>query len=202
MGGDQPSFETLIAYILGELDPAAAEAVRAQTSRPGESAALLARLRMVFETMQGDDSALPPRAVVDRARDLMPAARAPSLAGWWGRAVERAAALLFDSRAQTAAAGFRGAAMGRQLSFRCDEMEIDLAVTEAPGGGWTILGQVDPAGHGEGRVALVGMATDEPAAVAALDPDGAFRVQTRLPACDVRLLIGGQVIGLGVVNLE
>ncbi len=206
MGSDQPSFETLIAYVLGELDPTAAEAVRRQVDGPGGSAAMLARIRTLFDTMRADDSVLPPRAVVDRARDLIGAAptrAAASAAAWWARAIESAAALIFDSRAQTATAGFRGAAMGRQLSFRCEQAEIDLAVTEAAGGGWTIMGQVDPAG-GEmaGSVALVAPDAAEPDAVATLDATGRFRVQTRLPACDVRLLIGGTVVGLGTVSLE
>lgn len=199
MGGE-PSFELIVACVLGELDPARAEEMHRAAAADPRIAASLGRVRALIETMRADDSAAPPRALVDRARSLL---RPAAAAAWWTRAVEVVAGLVFDSRAQLAATGFRGSAMGRQLSYQGEFGEVDLSVTEREGGGWTLLGQVDAAGEMPARgVALLAPGSTEPSATATPDAGGLFRVHTSLAACEVRLLIGDRIIGLGVVSLE
>lgn len=208
------AFETMVSYVLGELDPAAAETIRRALLTDALAADIAQQLKAAIDTMRHDDSATPARALVDRARALirtnaegagaaMARRVAEEAAGWWSRAVDVAAALVFDSRAQTAHTGFRGGAMGRQLAYRTDDSEIDVAVTEGPGGAWTILGQVEPAGGGVVEsVAVAAPGAAQAAAAAVPDRSGVFKIHTTLPEVELRVLIGGRVVGLGTVNLE
>lgn len=202
MGGIQPTLEMIVACVLGELEPARAEEVRAAVAANAEGAELLARVQALFEVMSTDDSAVPPRRLVDRARALLTPAASP-LARWWARAVESVATLVFDSRAQTAAAGFRGSAMGRQLLYSTGHGEVDLAITETPSGGWAIRGQMDVAGGAPvTEVALFAPAAAEPSAVGTPDQAGYFRLETSLPVCHLRFLVGEHVVELGPVHTE
>lgn len=203
MGVSQPSFEDMVAFVLGELDPARAEEVRASLAASATASATLDRIRRMLEVMHTDDSVTPRRAVLDRVKDLVPARAG---AAWWARAVECVAALVFDSRAQTAVAGFRGGSIGRQLAFQCDLGEIDLSVTDVADSvnkEWTIRGQIEAAtGPSARAVAVFAPASDEPAVEVQVDQTGQFKLRCSLPVCELRFLVGEQVVGLGLVQLE
>lgn len=203
MGVSQPSFEDMVAFVLGELDPARAEEVRASLAASAAASATLERIRRMLDAMRTDDSVAPRRAVVDRVKDLMPARAG---AAWWARAVECVAALVFDSRAQTAVAGFRGGSIGRQLAFQCELGEIDLSVTDVAdsiGKEWTIRGQMEAAkGPSARAVAVFAPASAEPAAEVEIDESGQFKLRCPLPVCELRFLVGDRVVGLGPVQLE
>lgn len=198
--GDNLSFEDILAYVSGELSPARAEEVGRLINGSPSGPGLAERLRLVLGTLRADDSVLPGRALVDRAKGLL---SRESASPWWMRAASTFASMVFDSQAQTAVAGFRGGTAGRQLAFDSDLGPIDLSVAESAGGGWMIRGQMDArAGDELTEVALLIAGEPEPAARAEPDESGQFRLRTAAPECELRLLVGGRVIALGPVRLE
>lgn len=206
------SVEQMAAYFLGELDAAGRTAVEQAASASSVVAEALRSMRVLVETMRTDDSAVPSRAVLDRAKGIAAGSSMAEMvfgkvAGWWERVADGVAGLVFDSRAQLAASGFRGGAAGTQLAFASEDAEVDLMATEGSGeageGTWTVRGQVESLRGDEIRaVAIVpgsdaGREVGEDVIELVPDEHGQFRFETRASAFAIRVLAGGRVIDVG-----
>lgn len=214
---DPTTIEMVTAYCVGELDQDQAARVEAAVAGSPVLARMVAELRGVIRTLSTDDSVSPSRALTDRAKAIAAAAwDAGSLPGrvarWFDRAADAVASLVFDSRAQLAAAGFRGgSSSGTQLAFECDGVEIDLMASEpesAPRGQWIVQGQVDAADRPVRAVAMLPADRSDaaPGDVRAIEliPDdrGQFRFTTTSPIFGLRVLVGDRVIDVGPVHLQ
>ncbi len=201
------SLEQLAAFVLGELPPAdrdqLAAAIAGDTHLTGE----LRRLEQIVEVMRTDDSVLPPRPTVERAIGIMAMVTSPghSIFSSLNRAAAILASIIFDSRAQAAVAGFRGALAGHQLGFSCPACEIDLQIAQpAPGStSFTLRGAIDttsgaPATH----VALAHRDSSEPITQAPVDEHGNFRIESGAGDFDLLIAVGDAMVVVEALRLE
>ena len=137
--------ETLLAYALGELDPADAIEVETTLAATPASKADLARITALLATMRSDSSEEPPATVVSRAKAIF-RRREVTAPGWLDRLTAIIAECIFDSRREVALAGVRGDDEGIQLAFETADAEIDLQAEPTDGGRWRIIGQVADGG--------------------------------------------------------
>jgi anti-sigma factor RsiW len=134
------SYQALIAYATGELLPEERETIERHLQGCPTCTQTVARYRLVWQTMQNDESEAPPARLVSAAK-LLFAARARTRQGM-GQALQHLlATLTFDSR--TAWAGTRSSASAYQLGWESAEADVDLQLTRA-GNGWQLRGQVMP----------------------------------------------------------
>ena len=102
------------------------------------------RLEQMMGAMRADRSPEPPAHVLARAvalYDREPARSAPELGRWLAGLRQVLGRVVFDSLADPAVAGARGAGIARRLRFEAQGCELDLAV-ERRLGRFRILGQV------------------------------------------------------------
>ncbi len=177
---DQPiSHEELVAYASGELRDAEAARVEAYLALAPDTASEVAALRHVLETLRADDSEAPAAELVARvvaARSDKPRATMPD---WLVHARRIVAELIFDSRAQLALDGYRGAGSSCQLAYETQCGRVDLRVSENAAGPkpWRIRGQVVLGEDAQvGPVALVAAGTTAPVATVSADQFGRFRI--------------------------
>ena len=160
--------------------------------------------------MSADDSVLPVRELVERVKDSIAPAAKVSLTDWLSHIGEVLATIVFDSRAQVAMAGFRGAAAAHQIAYSSPQCEVDIQVTppEAGGGGpvetaWTVRGQVSNA-QGEGlraSIAFIDRATRKLAAAMESERDGCFDLALRAGDYDVVVKFGSVFVTLPVLSI-
>lgn len=199
MSTEPIGFEQIVAYCLGELDAQGTAAVDARVAGSAELRAMLGRVQLVVGSMRSDDGVMPRREVVDRVKALA----LPKVSAWWSRAADMVASLVFDSRGQLAVAGFRGATAGRQLSFACDEGEIDLMITEpdARQQAWSIRGQIDAKGDRLPESIALLTTGAEGAIEVAVDQSGQFKLVCGASSFDLCVKFGDRVARLGPVEL-
>ena len=134
-------YSQLIAFAAGELADEQAAQVEASLARHPEAVETVARYQMAQTTLQADDGADPPPEAVARAKAVFEARRdsagEPSLGDRVGQLIAR---LIYDSRAEPALAGVRGAVTGFQLAYEMPEsgaqLDLQADVDEGGAGVW------------------------------------------------------------------
>ncbi len=171
--------EELVAYASGELRDHEAARVEAYLALAADAAREVAELRGVLETMRSDDSEAPPAEVVARAVAARSDQPRATMGGWLVHARRIIAELIFDSRAQLALDGYRGAGSTCQMAYESRCGRVDLRVSANPAGphpwrihGQVVLGEDAPVGP----VALVAAGTTDPVATVTPDQHGRFRI--------------------------
>ncbi len=211
-----PAFdlETLAAHVLGESEPAVASRIDAAAATAPDLRRSLSRLRTLVETLRTDDSVLPRRELVDRVKDVLRPTPRPSLAEWLAQLGHSAAALVFDSHAELALAGFRGAApAAQQLAFSSEVAEVDLQLsppdTSPRNAGapalWSLRGQVsspDPDGPvPHAAVALIDQARQQLIS-AETDDRGMFTLTAPAGRYDLIVKTAAGAVTLPAINLR
>lgn len=178
MSHDPVRDEALFDYAAGDLKAAAARLIDARIATDPELADRVARIRGILDVMRADDSQAPAPAVVARAKAIFERKPQALSERWFGKLRQVIAEIVFDSRAQVALAGFRGATDRFQLAAESASASIDLQFEPHERDGrrsWTIIGQIEPSeSHAASEVAFV--ATDN-AVEAVADADGVFRFE-------------------------
>jgi anti-sigma factor RsiW len=194
----------LLAYAAGELDREAAARVEAHLSADAADAERVRLYRGVIETMRSDDSLAPPASAMERARAIFQVA--PARRENWLDKLERViATLIFDSRAEPALAGFRGADTAVQLSFESEIADVDLQLEQQdqPEGEWLVMGQATARREQPvSSVALLPSDSVEPVAEVRPDPHGVFRLQAAAGKYRLAIRVGEQAVVLPDIVIE
>jgi len=201
MADNTLSIERLVAHAAGELSDREARSVEVRLTASPAEAAKIARIRELLATLQADDCRAPSRDAVTRAVHIFRERESTVPAAWLSSAWRTVAQLVFDSRQNTAIAGFRGQSSGRQLSYRSGDWIIDFRITlladpEKPL--WKIQGQVerDESDHPSASSAalLCEVRTGRVVDGATPDDDGCFTLKAGAGEYDL-------VIGMGVESI-
>ncbi len=147
MTTSEREFQLLLSIALNEGTPEDIASARARVEASPDLQASLLRLRAVLGAMRSDDTTMPSREVIERARQLAGAA-SPRDASILGAVRTLIASLVYDSRVAPALAGFRGAGHSpRHMVYRCEAGQLDLSVTgpHSPAQAWNVRGQFEGA---------------------------------------------------------
>jgi anti-sigma factor RsiW len=177
MKEDRISFETLVAYADGGLDPDQRGRIEAYLAAVPEAARHVADLRDVLQTMRADDSEPPTAGAVRRALAAWHARGDVTILGWLQEAERIVARLVFDGRARLVVPGFRGGPSSYQLAYECDSGRVDLRILprRKPDDTWRIRGQVAVTGTATPVAVALTIAGDQSAlATASADEFGRF----------------------------
>ncbi|MHC4100930.1 MAG: anti-sigma factor family protein [Planctomycetota bacterium] len=194
-------YSQLIAFAAGELADEQAAQVEASLARHPEAVETVARYQMAQTTLQADDGADPPPEAVARAKAIFEARRdsagEPSLGDRVGQLIAR---LIYDSRAEPALAGVRGAVTGFQLAYEMPESgaQLDLQADVDEGGAdtrrWRLVGQVSsPEALPAPRVTLCRAGSLTPICTVDADERGVFVVRTEPGTYDLHIHLPGGV---------
>jgi anti-sigma factor RsiW len=194
-------YSQLIAFAAGELADDEARQVEAALAGNPDAAETVARYRMAHATLQSDDGVDPTPEAVARAKAIFKARREPAgepgLADRVGQLIAR---LIFDSRAEPALAGVRGAVTGFQLAYEMPESgaQLDLQADVDEGGAdtrrWRLVGQVSSAETmPPPRVALCRAGSLTPICTVDADERGVFVVRTEPGTYDLHIHLPGGV---------
>lgn len=201
------TYEQLVAYAAGELEPALIPMVESHVAIDPEAAETVRLYRQVRATGRTDDSIAPPTATLEAAKALMAErlARRPRV-GLLESLKRIVAELAFDSRPRLAVAGLRGATESYQLSFECPAATVDLEVERFVDGGqvrFRLMGQVTPTSDAAvGTVALSAPGAFEPIATTDADERGVFSMTTQPGRFDVLVMVDDAVIVLGGIAAQ
>lgn len=194
--------EALIAYLLGESDAAESRSIARAVADSAGTAARLDRLRSVIGSVReagrlaGQFRVDPARLAALRALAPAPTQERTTLAQSAAELVRHIAAMVFDSWAEPATAGFRGVSAERLVRFAFPGGSVDLQIipdSASIGRFWII-------GHAQGwRSGRVESRTSSPdvSSVCDIGPDGYFElcVHSGLHTLEVRTPSGEVVIG-------
>lgn len=175
------TYEQLVAFAAGELADEQADRVEAYANRHPQAAATIARYRLAHSTVSADDGVDPPPQAVAEAKAIFTSLRKPSRAPSLGDAIAHLVArLTYDSRAEPALAGVRGAATGFQLGYELSEiaarleLQADVDEVGADFRRWRLVGQVTSHESAAVRVALCRAGSPAPMIEADADERGVF----------------------------
>lgn len=199
----KPTFEQLVAYVTGEISAEESLGIEREAAVSADTAAAIARLRSIIQTMRTDDTVAPsPRAVAAaiaiHARNFVPQ---PS---WLERLARSVGELVFDSRRQPALVGLRGDDETVQLSFSSALADVDLQLDPASpeSTNVNIMGQVSAhAASAATEVALVEPRAGVAVGVATPDESGVFRLQARPGAYDLVVRLDDAAIVLPNIEI-
>jgi hypothetical protein len=211
MSNAKITYRQLIAYAAGELPAEEAAQVQAYLAANPSAAEPVALYRQARAALQNDQGADPPVDVVAKAKRIFAAARSDPAPGWLARLEQFIGELVFDSRAEPALAGYRGAATTFQLSFECEVASVDLEAEPLVDGNtvgadesqWRIMGQVDlrqPDALVE--LALVEQGAGAKVADAVADEHGMFTLEVKAGRYDLLLRVGDKVVVLRNIEIE
>ncbi len=193
------------AYAAGELDPADQARVEQHLLASPTDAATARRLQAVVRTLRTDADA-PSRARVDAAIRLF-RPRSPSLLEQvLGSLQATLAALVHDSRAAPALAGFRSVQEVVEVAYSADSAEVEMRCEPVVAAGvekWHIVGQVTLADGVSGDAVLQFAAADDGAerVEVQVDDAGMFSADLKGGCYDVVLIIGGRAVVIPELEL-
>jgi hypothetical protein len=146
------------------------------------TAADIAKLREVLETLCTDDTEPPTAEAIRRALAAWSVRRAGRILEWLRQAERVVADVVYDNRQRLAMPGFRGTASTCQLAYKSSSGRVDLQVRRIPqslNGWWRLRGQVSHADTlAIGSVAIVSSGTQEAVAVTKPDRYGRFKIDS------------------------
>ncbi len=211
MSNAKIKYRQLIAYAAGELPAEEAAEVQAYLAANPSAAEPVALYGQARAALQDDQGADPPADVVAKAKRIFAGAQSDPALGWLARLEQFIAELVFDSRAEPALAGYRGAAMTFQLSFECELASVDLEAEPLVDGNavgpdesqWRIMGQVDlrqPDSLIE--LALVEQGTGAKVADTVADEHGMFALEVKAGRYDLLLRVGDKVVVLRNIEIQ
>ena len=194
-------YSQLIAFAAGELADEQAAQVEAYLAGHPDGAETVARYRMTQSTLQTDDGVDAPPKAVARAKAIFEARREPagdlSLGDRIGQLIAR---LIYDSRAEPALAGVRGAVTGFQLAYELPESgaQLDLQAEVDESGAdtrrWRLVGQVSsPEALAPPQVVLCRAGSRTPICTVDADERGVFVVRTDPGTYDLHIRLPGGV---------
>ncbi|GJM19537.1 MAG: hypothetical protein DHS20C14_17500 [Phycisphaeraceae bacterium] len=199
MADQTPTTEQLAALVAGELGPDEAAELRRRVGADPRSARLLEEIERIAAFLVEEPSAQPAADLVRRVQRSFGGSR-PGLAEALREGVRRViAALDFDSRLPDAALGFRGTAEAAQLSFSCDDAEIDLELTPAGERVWLVRGQIDAEFDQPPTVELFESDGPSPLASAHADQHGGFTLEAPEGTHVLRVTLDDMMIEAGPV---
>ncbi|MCA9242751.1 MAG: hypothetical protein KDA32_02260 [Phycisphaerales bacterium] len=196
---DQPTFEALLAYALG--DATDADTIRRAVAGNSEAARTLRTIESTLTAMRTDDSEAPSPEALRRAMAIM--TPKPQKLGWLETIQRVVADLVFDSRLQPALAGFRSASAGVQLVFQSEVGEIELQVAPRPsseGEGWVVTGQMTPMADDVEIVVLSG--DGDVVTTTMLDDAGMFTFPLETDTFQLMIRAGSGAIVIPQVDIE
>lgn len=206
MNDKRLSYEELVAYAAGELDPARSAEVAALLAGDVSARRVITRLEALLALARADDSTEPPQNVAEQARALFRERAQPTPAGTdWLTALRRIAAeLVFDSRPRAALAGLRGATANYQLAFESELADVDLEVRSGEGTAPRVVqGQVSVRGELPVKaLAFAPAGSLEPTAHSSPDKHGMFKTELEPGKYDVFVSIQDTVVVLSDVVIE
>ncbi|TWT40458.1 hypothetical protein RAS1_41680 [Phycisphaerae bacterium RAS1] len=198
----------LIAYLLGELTEAeAAEARRAIAADP-ELTATVARWGAILDAGRSDRSVAPPPATMAAARELFARrsarATASTAAGWLERLRRVIADCTFDSRAQLATVGLRGAADQYQLAYESELADVDLEVQRCgEQSARRVMGQVTlRTGAAPAAVLLTEHGDPTVVTETTADEHGAFSLDIAAGCFDLLVAVGDECVVLPSIEIQ
>jgi hypothetical protein len=203
-----PTYEQIVALALGELDGEASAAVEAGVRESPRAAQTLNRVRAMIATMRSDDTEAAPAGSIAAAKAIFQPPVKANRAGWLDRVDELLGRLVFDSRAQPALAGYRGAEDGFSLTFESEagvvDVQIDQAVSEdRTGSRWRLLGQLDSDGDvGGAEVALAPAGSRRPIRHTTADAHGMFNLPVEGGRYDLLIQLGRRTIVLPGIEVS
>ncbi len=201
MSRPRVSYKQLIAFAAGELADEEARQVEAHLAGHPEAVETVARYRMAHWTLQADDGVDPPPEAVARAKAVFEPGREPAGEPSLGERIgELVARLIYDSRAEPALAGVRGAVTGFQLAYELPESEaqLDLQADVDEDGAdtrrWRLVGQISSQQPlPPPQVALCRAGSLTPVRTVDADERGVFVVRIEPGTYDLRLHLPGGV---------
>lgn len=204
MTRSNPNFEQLLAYAAGELPPGESTRIEAQMAVSSDTAATVARLRTTLAGMRADRGEAPSAAAIARARAIFKPVADGKL-NWLDKIQQAVARLVYDSRVESALAGFRGDSDGFELTFDSEAGGIELQLEpETTGSKWRVMGQVtanaSPAPQTPGtdtpaiQVALVPPGTRVAAVETDADEHGMFSFSATPGTYDLLVRVGDTVV--------
>lgn len=202
--------EQILGYAAGELTEEEAHRVEERIKADPKAGQRVARVQRLGRILATDDAVAPPDRVVTQAKALFRTATAPARkhSPWqrWLETIDRlVAGVVYDSRVEPAAAGYRraeSAAIVTRLSFESDLAEIDLQLTRVEKGGQTalqVMGQVsviaaDDAEMGNFPIALMQGGSTVIVAEEQCDEAGAFTMSVPPGTYDLALRVSDRLI--------
>lgn len=197
--------EMLEAYAAGEHDPADQARIEQHLRSSPADAAIIRRLRTIVRTLRTDAEG-PSRALIDAAIRL----RRPRSPGLVERLLSNLkttlAALVHDSRATPALAGFRSVQEIVEVAYSAESAEIEMRCEPVAAAGvetWRVIGQVTLADGIPGSAVLQFAATEDDAELveAPVDPAGMFSADLKGGCYDVVLRIGDRAVVIPELEL-
>lgn len=208
MASPNVTYEQLLAFAAGDLPPDQAAAVETHMRHNPDAERTVRIFRLVRDAAGAAAGTNPPERTIAAAKALFRERGARAAAGQPGifeSLRQVLATLLFDSRAEPAYAGLRGAASGYQLSFESELGEIDLEVS-APQPGMAerqVRGQLSLSGPAAGiTVALSAPGQFTPVTTTDADADGLFTLTAPLGRFDVLVASSDAVVVLRNIDVQ
>jgi anti-sigma factor RsiW len=195
MNSPKVSYEKLIAFAAGDLGDEEARHVEAYLAGHPEAAETVASYRSAHTALVADDGVDPPPQALARAKAVFRPGRQPAGAPSLGDRIEALVArLVYDSRAEPALAGVRGAVTGFQLAYEMPESEAQLELQAdvdddgADTRRWRLVGQISsPQPLPPPRVTLCRAGSATPVHTVDADERGVFVVRIEPGTYDLRL---------------
>ncbi|MEQ8770480.1 MAG: hypothetical protein RIB60_08225 [Phycisphaerales bacterium] len=191
--------EQLAALIAGELSEPEAAALRLSIQHDADAADRFVQLEQLARFLSEERDAQAPADAMRRAHKAFAASR-PGLIETVRNGVRRiVAALEFDSRMPSAALGLRGSAQAAQLTFSCEDAEIDLEIVAEGAEGWRLRGQIDTGLEDSVAIDLVRTEDETTVAHTTARTDGEFILDTPAGSFSLRIRIGKTLIDAGPI---
>ena len=201
MNRSRVTYEQLIAFAAGELVGEPADRVEAYLAGHPEAAETVARYRTAGSVLRADDGVDPPPPAVADAKAIFRPRPAPSGGPSVADVVaDFMARLVYDSRAEPALAGVRGAVTGFQLEYDLPESDAQLELQAdvddegADSRRWRLVGQVSPpASAPPARITLCRAGSLTPIAQIDADERGVFVLKLDPGTYDLHVHLPGGV---------
>ncbi len=205
-------YRKLVAYAAGDLSETEASKFGAQLAQDLDAAATVRRFRTARAIIQSDDGLDPPPKAVARAFAIFSPPAVKRSGSWWEALDQILATLVFDSRGQSAVAGYRyrGTDGGFQLCFECEPADVELQVEPTdrfsreaePRPIWQVMGQIVAARRAPNlEVALVRQGSTIPVAETSADSHGIFSLEAPSGRYDLFIRHGNESVVLRDIDL-